>query len=111
NFSTRAGSLAIILAIADSVDSDTLRATAWALCVFSSFTTSSIAPTLFGRNTENCFTSGPSIFEVVSGKLTVILKAAPGRLSLGAPDQLSHSHRFVGKPNISLEGQSLEATA
>src|SRR5439155_1298537 len=31
---------------------------------------SSIAPTLFGRKTENCFTSGPPIFEVVSGKST-----------------------------------------
>jgi hypothetical protein len=27
---------------------------------------------LFGRKTENCFTSGPSIFEVVCGKSTAI---------------------------------------
>src|SRR5882762_3822006 len=41
-------------------------------CVLSNFTRSSIAPTLFGRKTENCFTSGPSIFEVVCGKSTAI---------------------------------------
>src|SRR5882724_5130148 len=40
--------------------------------VLSNFTRSSIAPTLFGRKTENCFTSGPSIFEVVCGKSTAI---------------------------------------
>src|SRR5205085_12593057 len=27
-----------------------------------------MAPTLFGKKTENCRTSGPPIFEVVSGK-------------------------------------------
>src|SRR5437773_8132479 len=29
-----------------------------------------MAPTLFGKKTENCRTSGPPIFEVVSGKST-----------------------------------------
>src|SRR5437763_1931327 len=28
-----------------------------------------MAPTLFGRNTENCLTRGPSILEIVSGEL------------------------------------------
>src|SRR5437868_14426420 len=42
-----------------------------------SFTTYSIATTLFGRKTENCFTNGPSIFEVVSGKFAVISIATP----------------------------------
>src|SRR5436190_6305885 len=79
NLSTRAGSLAIIRAMAESVDSDTLRATTCVFCRLSSFTMSSIAPTLFGRKTENCFTSGPPIFEVVSGKLTVIQITAPRR--------------------------------
>src|SRR5260370_27190616 len=76
NFSTRAGSLAMIRAMAESVDSDTLSATTWVFCVFSNFTTSNIAPTLFGRNTENCFTSGPSIVEVISGRFEVIWIAA-----------------------------------
>jgi hypothetical protein len=40
--------------------------------VLSNFTISSIAPTLFGRKTENCFTSGPSSLELVCGKLAVI---------------------------------------
>src|SRR5436305_13934170 len=70
NSSTRSGSLTMMRAMAASVDSETLRATtcvAWAL---SNFTTSSMAPTLFGRNTENCRTSGPPILEVVSGNST-----------------------------------------
>src|SRR5437762_11245666 len=72
NFSTRSGSLTTIRAMAESVDSETLIATTWVLCLLSIFTMSSIAPTLFGRKTENCFTSGPPIFEVVSGKSTGI---------------------------------------
>ena len=32
-----------------------------------------MAPTLLGRKTENCRTSGPPIFEVVSGKSICIL--------------------------------------
>src|SRR5437762_10488702 len=79
NFSTRSGSLTTIRAMAESVDSETLIATTWVLCLLSIFTMSSIAPTLFGRKTENCFTSGPPIFEVVSGKLTVIQITAPRR--------------------------------
>src|ERR1700680_2256627 len=54
--------------MAESLDSDTLNATTCVSCAFSNFTISSIAPTLFGRKTENCRTSGPLIFEVVSGK-------------------------------------------
>ena len=69
----------MIRAMAESVDSDTLSATTWVFCVFSNFTTSNIAPTLFGRNTENCFTSGPSIFEVVPGRFEVIWIAAVRR--------------------------------
>ena len=68
NFSTPAGSLTTTRAIAESVDSETLMATTSQLCAFSNFTTSSIAPTLFAKKTENCFTSGPSRFEVVLGK-------------------------------------------
>src|SRR5205809_4349163 len=68
NFSTPAGSLTTTRAIAESVDSETLIATTSQLCAFSNFTTSSIAPTLFARKTENCFTSGPSRFEVVLGR-------------------------------------------
>src|SRR6266404_5856345 len=72
SFSTRSGSLTIMRAMAESVDSETLNATTWVLFALSTFTISSIAPTLFGRKTENCLTSGPSIFEVVSGKSTGI---------------------------------------
>src|SRR5438105_10342959 len=68
NFSTLAGSLTTTRAIAESVDSETLMATTSQLCAFSNFTTSSIAPTLFAKKTENCFTNGPSRFEVVLGK-------------------------------------------
>src|SRR5207247_6848375 len=75
SFSTRSGSLTIMRAMAESVDSETLNATTWVLFVLSTFTISSIAPTLFGRKTENCLTSGPSIFEVVSGKSTGISMA------------------------------------
>src|SRR5437660_10541856 len=46
-------------------------------CVLSNFTTSSTAQSMFGRKTENCFTNGPSIVEVVSGKLAVISIATP----------------------------------
>jgi hypothetical protein len=31
-----------------------------------------MAPTLLGKKIENCFTSGPSIFDVVSGNLTAM---------------------------------------
>src|SRR5260370_40926618 len=54
--------------MAESVDSETLIATTGLSCELSNFTISSMAPTLFGRKTENCFTSGPSRFEVVLGK-------------------------------------------
>src|SRR5207248_4349615 len=91
NLSTRAGSLAIIRAMAESVDSDTLKATTCVFWVLSSFTTSSIAPTLLGRKTENCFTSGPSIFDVVSGNLTVIGQRTAREGSHGRAGQLSHS--------------------
>src|SRR5207244_11272414 len=84
--------------MAESVASDTLSATTWVFCVFSSFTTSNIAPTLLGRNTENCFTSGPSIFEVVSGKLTVIWIMTPRPTLMGASQGVSHFQSSVGKP-------------
>src|SRR5260370_2981485 len=58
--------------MAESLESDTLKGTTCVSCAFSNFTISSIAPTLFGRKTENCRTSGPPIFEVVSGKSTGI---------------------------------------
>jgi len=45
------------------------------LRVLSSFTISSIAPTLFGRKMENCLTSGPPILEVVSGESRAIRNA------------------------------------
>jgi hypothetical protein len=59
-----------IRAMAESVDSETLIAT----CVLMRVEPSRCqhGPTLFGRKTENCLTSGPSIFEVVSGKSTGI---------------------------------------
>jgi hypothetical protein len=31
-----------------------------------------MAPTLFGRKIENCFTSGPPVFDVVSGNFAVM---------------------------------------
>src|SRR5262249_12227269 len=71
-FSTVSGSLTTIRAIAESVCSAMLKATTWVLRVASNFTMSSIAPTLLGRKIENCFTSGPAIFEVVDGRLAAI---------------------------------------
>src|SRR5437762_11174646 len=96
-------------AMAESVDSETLNATTCVLFVLSTFTISSIAPTLFGRKTENCLTSGPPIFEVVSGKSTGISMAVaqasacgtkisqPGRL---CHEALSHCRSSHCKPNI-----------
>src|SRR4051812_46767597 len=75
--STLSGSLTIIRAIAESVDSEMLMATTCASCACKSFTTSSMAPTLFGRKMENCVTSGPSIFEVVCGNSTSMEQDAP----------------------------------
>src|SRR5215469_7497959 len=66
-------------------------------CVLSNFTISSIAPTLFGRNTENCFTSGPPIFDVVSGKSTGIRVAGRRDKIDAARRPLSHCRSFVGK--------------
>src|SRR5437016_6603173 len=84
-------------AIAESVDSDTLRATTWVEWVFSSFTMSSMAPTLFGKKTENCRTCGPPIFEVVSGKSRAILPFPRcGKFGL-AGGEISHCWKFVGK--------------
>ena len=53
------------------------------------------SPTLFGRKTENCFTSGPSIFEVDSGKSTVIKRTTPRRIGV-EHRRLSHGRSFVG---------------
>src|SRR5215510_12241285 len=90
----------MIRAIAESVDSDTLSATTCVWWVLSSFTISSIAPTLFGRNTENCFTSGPSNFETVCGRLAGMwISGTPPNLR-GRAGQLSHPRCFVGKRNI-----------
>src|SRR5213592_4974430 len=109
SFSTRSGSLTIMRAMAESVDSETLNATTCVLFVLSTFTISSIAPTLFGRKTENCLTSGPPIFEVVSGKSTGISMAVaqasacgtkisqPGRL---CHEALSHCRSSHCKLNI-----------
>src|SRR5439155_24108538 len=62
--------------------------------VLSTFTISSIAPTLFGRKTENCLTSGPPIFEVVSGKSTGISMAVAQASACGTkisqPGRLCH---------------------
>src|SRR5438094_5893461 len=58
-----------------------------------------MAPTLFGTNTENCFTSGPSSVEIVCGKLAGIGITAH-QTSVDAPAKLSHCGHFVGKPNI-----------
>src|SRR5206468_2888038 len=70
-------------------------------CVLSSFTISSIAPTLFGRNTENCFTSGPSSLELVWGRLAVIwMMAARTKLMWTRQTKLSHCRCFVGKRNM-----------
>ena len=71
----------MIRAMAESVDSDTLKATTCVFSLLSSFTISSIAPTLLGRKTENCFTSGPSIFEVISGNLTGMYQREVGAKS------------------------------
>ena len=82
----------MIRAIAESVDSDTLSATTCVWWVLSSFTISSIAPTLFGRNTENCFTSGPSNFEIVCGKSAGMqIQAAPPNFRGRAGQTISSS--------------------
>src|SRR2546423_3909712 len=75
-FFTCSGSLTMIRAMAESVDSEMLIATTWVLWVWSSFTTSIIAPTLFGKKIENCLTSGPSIFELVCGRATSMRQKA-----------------------------------
>src|SRR5690349_9815266 len=42
-----------------------------------------MAPTLFGRKTENCRTNGPPIFEVVSGKSICMLFESPAKFGKG----------------------------
>src|SRR3954453_18147538 len=69
-------------AMAESVDSETLNATTCDWLALMSLIMSSIAPTLFGRNTENCLTSGPSRLEVISGifrPMQFALQAAAAR--------------------------------
>ena len=62
-------------AIAESVIlGDAQRHDVRVIAYSSSFTMSSIAPTLFVRKIENCLTSGPPIFDVVSGNFAVIGK-------------------------------------
>ena len=106
-FSTPAGSLTTNRAIAESVDSETLIATTSQLFAFSSFTMSSMAPTLFAKKTENCFTSGPSRFEVVLGKssgMNSVDRPLRGRCKRDAalPPKLSSSSESSIHLSISL---------
>src|SRR5438874_13665761 len=64
-----------------------------------------MAPTLFGKKTENCRTSGPPNFEVVSGKSTCMFsnsgtKIRGGNISLSA---------FHFQPNLLVRAAYLEA--
>ena len=95
--STCSGSLTTIRAIAESVDSEMLSATTWVLCACNSFTTSSIAPTLFGRKIENCLTRGPSNFEVVCGRSTGMRKVVRPRLIGKRERKVCHRLRFFCK--------------
>src|SRR2546430_12172874 len=76
--------------MAESVDSEMLIATTWVLWVWSNFTTSIIAPTLFGKKIENCLTRGPSIFELVCGRSTSMRQKA--RSEPVHPAEKSESH-------------------
>src|SRR5438105_15293536 len=76
-----------------------------------------MAPTLFGRKTENCRTSGPPIFEVVSGKSTCMvsnsgtknLEAQYPTVRLQFPTEFAGNCRSGWKPSPSSECRRVRA--
>src|SRR3954449_3715484 len=87
-------------AIAESVDSETLKPTTCDCSALIILIISSMAPTLLGRKTENCLTSGPSRLDVVSGRSTPMRLTGGGENRNRLENRLCHLAYLVCKRNV-----------